>query len=260
MQPSWHAQSQPVERCASARLQPPAGICVRQVQASNLSIQHACAVTLVASQCQPQQPHCKGSALHAACRCCCCAGVDCSNLAAFVYNLAFGFYPTSDIGEIACHPSNAPGHLLPAVTTSRLDQLRPGDLVFITLGRKNRSPPVRVSHVVIWTGWTVDFSSSIGPLSKAALMANVADDEKGSIERCMAEKHAAGQPVYVIADRCANSGCNLAGRSKCVCGVRVSVAAHSMTLVERRYVSNSVRLSVCCCCVPPECMPLLCST
>jgi hypothetical protein len=128
------------------------------------------------------------------------AGLDCSNLAAFVYNFAFGFYPTSNISEIACHPTKAPGRLLATVTTLTLDQLRPGDLVYVTLGRKGRSPPVRVSHVVFWTGWTVDFAGS-GQLSKDALMANVANKEKAGIERCMAAKQAAGQPVYVIADR-----------------------------------------------------------
>jgi hypothetical protein len=86
------------------------------------------------------------------------------------------------------------------VTTSNLDQLLPGDLVFITLSSKGRSPPVRVTHVVIWTGWTVDFGGS-GPMSMSALMANVCDSEKGSIEKCMAERQAAGQPVHVIADR-----------------------------------------------------------
>lgn len=129
------------------------------------------------------------------------AGLDCSNFVAFVYNFAFGFYPTSNIGEQACHPSKAPGRLLKDVTTSKLDQLRAGDLAFITLGRKDRSPPVRVSHVVLWTGWTVDFSNSGSTLSEAALMANAPDYQKAGVERCMREKQAAGQPVYVIADR-----------------------------------------------------------
>jgi hypothetical protein len=128
------------------------------------------------------------------------AGVDCSNLSAFVYNFAFGFYPTSNISEQACHPTKAPGRLLAGVTTSKQDQLFPGDLLFITIGTKNRSPPVRITHVVIWTGWTVDFGGN-GPLSKSALMANARDSEQKSIEKCMADRQAAGQPVYVIADR-----------------------------------------------------------
>jgi hypothetical protein len=128
------------------------------------------------------------------------AGLDCSNFAAFAYNLAFGFYPTSSIGEIACHPTKPPGRLLTAVSTSTLDQLRPGDLVYVTVGSKGRSPPVRVSHVVFWTRWTVDFAGS-GQLSKDALMANVPDYQKAGIEKCLAAKQAAGQPVYIIADR-----------------------------------------------------------
>ena len=72
--------------------------------------------------------------------------------------------------------------------------------MFITVGRTGRSPPVRVSHVVFWTKWTVDFGGN-GTLSKAALMANVPDYQKAGVEKCMAEKQAAGQPVYVIADR-----------------------------------------------------------
>lgn len=129
------------------------------------------------------------------------AGLDCSNFAAaFAYNLAFGFYPTSSIGEIACHPTKAPGRLLTTIMTSTLDQLRPGDLVYVTVGSNGRSPPVRVSHVVLWTGWTVDFAGS-GQLSKDALMVNVPDYQKAGVEKCMAAKQAAGQPVYVIADR-----------------------------------------------------------
>lgn len=128
------------------------------------------------------------------------AGVDCSNFAAFALNLAFGFYPTSSIGEMACDPVYAPGRVLTSVTTSKVDQLRPGDLVFITVGSTGRTPPVRVSHVVFWTGMTVDLTGT-GPTSKAALMANVPDYQQAGVERCMAEKQAAGQPVYVIADR-----------------------------------------------------------
>ena len=101
---------------------------------------------------------------------------------------------------MACHPTRAPGRLLSGVTTAKLGQLYPGDLVFITLGRSGRSPPVRVSHVVIWTGWTVEFSGAGGELSQAALMANAPDYQKPAMEKCMAEKRAAGQPVYVIAD------------------------------------------------------------
>jgi len=153
-------------------------------------------------------------------------GVDCSNFAAFVYNLAFGFYPTSSIGESACHPSKAPGRPLTSVTTSKLDQLHPGDLVFITLGRKNRSPPVRVSHVAIWTGWTVDFAGS-GSLSKSALMANVPDYPKAGMEKCMAERQAAGQPVYVIADS-HNNGPEL----RPFCGWYISSFSHARRVID----------------------------
>lgn len=128
--------------------------------------------------------------------------MDCSNLSAFIYNFAFGFAFTGGIGEQACHPTLAPGRLLNSVTTSNLDQLQPGDLAYITVGSKGRSPPVRVSHVVIWTGLTVDFTAgSSGPLAYAALIANVPANQKPGIEACVTARQAAGQPVYVIADR-----------------------------------------------------------
>lgn len=54
--------------------------------------------------------------------------------AAWILNFAFGFYSTSSIGEQACHPTYTPGRLLSTVGVSQLNLLRPGDLVFITLG------------------------------------------------------------------------------------------------------------------------------
>ena len=162
------------------------------------------------------------------------ASVDCSNFAAFAYNIAFGFYPTSGIGEMVCHPTKAPGRLLSGVTTTKLDQLYPNDLVFITLGRSGHSPPVRVSHVVIWTGLTVDFSGAGGELSQTALMANLHDYEKGAMKKCIAEKRAAGQPVYVIADS-HNNGPEL----RPFCGWYVDSFSHA-----RRVVNPSASLPV----------------
>jgi len=128
-------------------------------------------------------------------------GVDCSNFVAFVYNLAFGFYPTSSIGEQACEPTLAPGQMLTTVTLSKLDRLRPGDLAFITLGRTGRTAPVRVSHVVIWTGYTADMKSGAsGPLSKEALLANLPTNQQAAARDCMTNRNNAGLPVYVVAD------------------------------------------------------------
>jgi hypothetical protein len=129
-------------------------------------------------------------------------GVDCSNFVSFVYNLAFGFYPTSAIGAQTCSPAAAPGRLLPNATVSNLGRaLAPGDLLFITPTRNGRDPPVRVSHVVLWTGYTVDFApGAAGPLSLARLMGNVKDKERAGMERCLQRQRAAGQPVWVIAD------------------------------------------------------------
>lgn len=61
--------------------------------------------------------------------CCCCRCLH----TAFLYNFAFGFYPTSSIGEQACKPGVAPGRLLDGVTSRNVSQLLPGDLLFITL-------------------------------------------------------------------------------------------------------------------------------
>lgn len=129
------------------------------------------------------------------------AGVDCSNLVAFLFDFAFGFYPTSSISEQACHPSYAPGRLLSNVTTSTLEQLLPGDLAYITLGRTGRTAPVRVSHVVVWTNHTADMTpGATGPFSKAALLANLPLTQQPAAKACMEGRANKLLPVYVIAD------------------------------------------------------------
>lgn len=83
-------------------------------------------------------------------------GLDCSNFTAFVYNLALGIQPTSDVQEQAAM-TEAPGPgrgrqtparriELPAHPDGYTQVLRTGDLLFV----KNRSG--RISHVVLWVG------------------------------------------------------------------------------------------------------------
>lgn len=155
------------------------------------------------------------------------AGVDCSNLSSWLYNLAFGFNPTSSIGAQACHPTRAPGRLLHNITAADQEQLAPGDLLYITLGRSGRSPPVRVSHVVLWTGWTVDFSGrASGPLANASLVANLPPEQRRGAVACMRAHRADGRPVFVIADS-TYSGPNL----RPFCGWYASSFSHARRLI-----------------------------
>lgn len=128
-------------------------------------------------------------------------GVDCSSYTTYLFNYAFGYYPTSAIGSQAC-AATAPGRLLGSISSpSNLSLLAPGDLLFITPSRKGRAPPLRVSHVIMWTGWTVDFSKgSTSPLANATLVANLSASQRASTVACIDAAAAAGQPVYVITD------------------------------------------------------------
>eukprot|EP00775_Hariotina_reticulata_P009974 gene9974-10128_t len=126
--------------------------------------------------------------------------LDCSNFVAFIYNLAFGYYPTSAIGTQACG-STAPGRLLPIPITN-LSQLLPGDVVLVTIGKTSSTvPPVRVSHSVLWTNWTVDFTpGASGFLSNPTLIGNLPSSQRRSAVSCMNTQRSRGLPVYVIAD------------------------------------------------------------
>lgn len=119
---------------------------------------------------------------------------------AFIYNLAFGYYPTSAIGAQACG-SNAPGCLLP-ISIANLSQLVPGDVVLVTIGKTSSTvPPVRVSHSVLWTNWTVDFTpGATGFLSNATLVAALPSTQRKNAVTCMNAQRSRGLPVYVIAD------------------------------------------------------------
>ncbi len=83
-------------------------------------------------------------------------GLDCSNFTSFVYNLALGIKPTSDVQQQAAM-TEAPGPgrgrqttvrriELPADPADYPQVLRTGDLLFV----KNRGG--RISHVVLWVG------------------------------------------------------------------------------------------------------------
>lgn len=83
-------------------------------------------------------------------------GLDCSNFTAFVYNLALGIKPTSDVQQqAAMTEATGPGRgrrtaarriELPDNHADYSGVLRTGDLLFV----KNRSG--RISHVVLWVG------------------------------------------------------------------------------------------------------------
>jgi len=83
-------------------------------------------------------------------------GLDCSNFTSFVYNLALGIKPTSDVQQQAAM-TEAPGPgrgrrtparriELPADHAAYPQVLRTGDLLFV----KNRGG--NISHVVLWVG------------------------------------------------------------------------------------------------------------
>lgn len=128
------------------------------------------------------------------------AGLDCSNLVAWIYNFGFGFYPTTVLAEAACHPTYAPGRLLHNVTTAHLDQLRPGDLVFGRQSRRHANAPAAVLHVAVWTGYTVDFSDSTSPFYNETLLDSIPEAHWNTYVRCMTRQLSHGRPVHVIAD------------------------------------------------------------
>jgi hypothetical protein len=58
----------------------------------------------------------------------------------------------------------------------------------------------------MWTGLTANMAvGATGPLSKAALLANVSSSMRASVESCMTKRDKAKLPVYVIADRWAGA-------------------------------------------------------
>lgn len=84
-------------------------------------------------------------------------GIDCSNFSAFVYNLALGIKPTSDIQKQAALTS-APGPGVgaktkltriekPATYAECANAFKTGDLLFI-----RKADGEEISHVVIWVG------------------------------------------------------------------------------------------------------------
>lgn len=59
-----------------------------------------------------------------------------------------------------------------------------------------------MSHVVTWTGLTADMRKGAkGPLSWAALLANVPAYQQPAAIASMKQRNATGLPIYVIADR-----------------------------------------------------------
>lgn len=90
----------------------------------------------------------------------------------------------------------------PSVLSARASLLS-STCAFFLAGKKGRTAPVRVSHMVVWTGYTVDMKAgATGPLSRAALLSNLHSYERSNTESCMNERASKGLPVYVIADRC----------------------------------------------------------
>jgi hypothetical protein len=60
---------------------------------------------------------------------------------------------------------------------------------------------LQVSHVVMWTGWTADFTrGSTSPLANATLVANLPRSQRSSAVACINAAAAGGQPVYVVTD------------------------------------------------------------
>jgi len=124
-------------------------------------------------------------------------GLDCSNWSSFIYNYAFGYYPTSGIDKQACAPTAAPGRLLSTVSITQQHLFRTGDLMYIS----GSSTSPGVTHVIMFTGWQVDFTpGATGLLANATLLANVSPSSQKSVVNCMKARLSQGLPVYVVAD------------------------------------------------------------
>jgi hypothetical protein len=143
-----------------------------------------------------------------------------------VYNFAFGFYPATAIGEAACHPTYAPGRLLHNITTARLEELQPGDLVFGRQSRRHANAPSAVRHVALWTGYVVDFNNRSSPWYNETLLKNVPRVHWYTYVRCMAHQLALGRPVHVIADS------NFAGPAyRPFCGSYLANVSHARRIL-----------------------------
>lgn len=128
-------------------------------------------------------------------------GLDCSNYAAWLLNIGFGFYPSTDVGEQACHPERAPGRLLHNISLpENSTSLLPGDLLFITPSRSSNTAPVRVSHVAVFTGYKVDFVNKTSPFYNTTLLANLPASQHKLYTLCFSKEIAAKRPVFVISD------------------------------------------------------------
>lgn len=144
----------------------------------------------------------------------------------WVYNFAWGVYPTTYIAESACHPTYAPGRLLHNITTAHLDQLRPGDLVFGRQRKRERKGPLPVRHVVLWTGFVVEFENATSPFFVDALLENVPHAHRNAYLDCIAHQRSLGRPVYVIADS------NFAGPAyRPFCGAYLTNFSHARRIL-----------------------------
>ena len=76
-----------------------------------------------------------------------------------------------------------------------------GDLLFITASSQDGvPPPVRVSHVIVWTGHRANFSTSGKQFSWDTLLANTKPSERPAAQAYATARVAAGLPLYVITD------------------------------------------------------------
>lgn len=121
-------------------------------------------------------------------------GVDCSNYVSFVYNYAFGNRFTSGIDAQACSPTVAPGVAL-NITRDQQSQFQAGDMLYIAgSGTVNSS----ITHVVMWTGYTVDFVNTSSPFSVTNLLKNV--ESTSCMRNQLTKMRTANQTAYVISD------------------------------------------------------------
>lgn len=123
-------------------------------------------------------------------------GVDCSNYVSFVYNYAFGAKFISAIDQQACAPASAPGIAL-NITQDQQELMQPGDLLYIT---SNGIATTDVSHVVIFTGFTVDFVNTSSPFYNSTVLRDVSSSQLSCMVKQMKKMVANNQSVYVISD------------------------------------------------------------
>lgn len=100
--------------------------------------------------------------------------------------------------------NRSPRALTPTVRACHCEYATAGDILFITPSISKFGPTapgaIRISHAIVWTGHTVDFTTTGRPFSWDTIIANVNPKDQASMMGYVNARRAAGLPVYVITD------------------------------------------------------------